>query len=129
MMDDTTESPVYLLPPQIVAESYAAEMLRELSDPDTAGLTMLRLLGEMQINLLEMQGEEHPATRRVGIDTSVGALAGVLVLLQYKLQRLLRISWMPMGWTHVARVVGYAAVFAVPRIKRNAWIRAVNNVE
>jgi len=127
MMEDTTESPVYLLPPHVVAESYAAEMLLALSAPDTAGLAMLRLLGEMQLNLEELQIERHPARWRVGVASSVGALAMILVLLQYKLQQRLRVSWAPLGWIYVARLVGFAAVFAVPRIQRNAWIHAVSS--
>lgn len=126
MMEDTTESPVYLLPADVIAQVWSREILITLGRRDAEALDAAAWLTTAAAdNLKALEGvagaEERQARARTALKgiIALGALA-----LQYKLQRVLRVQWRLWGWSWVECLVDDTALYAALLIRRNAWLAA-----
>jgi hypothetical protein len=95
MKEDTTESPVYLLPADVIAQVWSREILIALGRCDAEALDAAAWLTTAAANNLKaLEGVASAAERKARART---ALKGIIALgalaLQYKLQRALRVQW------------------------------------
>lgn len=126
MMDDTTESPVYLLPADVIAQVWSREILIALGRCDAEALDAAAWLTTAAAdNLKALEVVASAAERKARART---ALKGIIALgalaLQYKLQRALRVQWRLWGWGWVECLVDDTALYAALLIRRNAWLAA-----